>query len=565
MKSAHAIILPLLLMLTACDISSSSRLKPPEFTLQPVNVTMQEGRTATFYIKASGRPAPLICWERSDNGDAWAALPDASGDTCSFTAQSDDNGVLFRARADNGAGAAVSDAATLSIVTDSLVNQVSQYGITWTFDREYLSGQFVSGDFWVIGPVTVLAVNPRPSTADGIHRNGSMINPRNGAQSYDSGAGYFGHPYDDGSGVRYPASIETASSLVSAISVMPTREDPYPRPSLKSASVLTVLSESPEEGSFRPGLIGEYKKIYNVNDINWNLLPGLDPTPSIPSAEAIGARYTARLTRPWLLHGSGWLHRHIMPEDNSPSYHRDVAMLLDEAAVLCVTDWSDDAGDLNRRDLVTRYIQVAIDYYAMQQDGETGSHGAYNYRWPTIFAGIMLGDDEMRDMWVDETYSTPSYHENTLYYWEDQRRTVHSAIISAADTWTSYQARTGNRAVFYDILDLQQPNVGCHEELHPSEWDTLIDLDEYPGGGRKQEGYRQMHSASIPGFALAAYAFGAAGLMDFPEYFDYADRWMTETEAVLMESGAGAFSPYRPQTSYSIFVDEMWQEHRGGY
>ena len=36
-----------------------------------------------------------------------------------------------------------------------MVRQVTQYGITWTFDRPVQAGQFVTGDWWVVGPVTV--------------------------------------------------------------------------------------------------------------------------------------------------------------------------------------------------------------------------------------------------------------------------------------------------------------------------------------------------------------------------------------------------------------------------
>jgi len=42
---------------------------------------------------------------------------------------------------------------------------ISQYGITWTFDKDYPTGQFINGDWWVVGPVTVASVSPAPSQA----------------------------------------------------------------------------------------------------------------------------------------------------------------------------------------------------------------------------------------------------------------------------------------------------------------------------------------------------------------------------------------------------------------
>ena len=49
-----------------------------------------------------------------------------------------------------------------------LRSSIEQYGITWTFDKEYETGKFVNGDWWVVGPVVVTAVTPKTAvcTAD---------------------------------------------------------------------------------------------------------------------------------------------------------------------------------------------------------------------------------------------------------------------------------------------------------------------------------------------------------------------------------------------------------------
>ena len=43
-----------------------------------------------------------------------------------------------------------------------LQDTVSQYGMTWTFDKPARVGRFVNGDFYVVGPVTVTAIMPKP-------------------------------------------------------------------------------------------------------------------------------------------------------------------------------------------------------------------------------------------------------------------------------------------------------------------------------------------------------------------------------------------------------------------
>ncbi len=37
---------------------------------------------------------------------------------------------------------------------------VSQHGVTWKFDREVPVGKFVNGDYYVVGPVTVVEIDP---------------------------------------------------------------------------------------------------------------------------------------------------------------------------------------------------------------------------------------------------------------------------------------------------------------------------------------------------------------------------------------------------------------------
>ena len=75
-----------------------------------------------------------------------------------------------------------------------LVEHVSQFGITWTFDKPARAGHFINGDWYVVGPVTIKAIDPRPLHGGEIARreldnmdkerpqaqrvrNGFMLNP----------------------------------------------------------------------------------------------------------------------------------------------------------------------------------------------------------------------------------------------------------------------------------------------------------------------------------------------------------------------------------------------------
>jgi hypothetical protein len=63
----------------------------------------------------------------------------------------------------------------------------SQHGITWTFDKPVPVGRFVNGDYYVVGPVTVVSITPAPVWGEDA-RDGSVLNqpPNAGYSGFDS-------------------------------------------------------------------------------------------------------------------------------------------------------------------------------------------------------------------------------------------------------------------------------------------------------------------------------------------------------------------------------------------
>src|SRR3954468_15556795 len=112
--------------------------------------------------------------------------------------------------------------------------EISQYGITWTFDKAARTGQFITGDWWVIGPVTIVKISPAPGPThaenldikinrwndtslklDTTMRNGSMIVLKAGhTQSYDSRSGSFSRQDI----INVPFKLDPGLSLISSIS-----------------------------------------------------------------------------------------------------------------------------------------------------------------------------------------------------------------------------------------------------------------------------------------------------------------------------------------------------------
>ena len=113
---------------------------------------------------------------------------------------------------------------------ESMTESVSRYGITWHFDEPVPAGQFITGDWWVVGPVTVTGVEPAPgpvtdemekvvksiygaqaTQGDNRMRNGSMIPLKaSGRQGYDSRL----KNYMPELGVSFPVNLAPGTSQI---------------------------------------------------------------------------------------------------------------------------------------------------------------------------------------------------------------------------------------------------------------------------------------------------------------------------------------------------------------
>ena len=278
---------------------------------------------------------------------------------------------------------------------------LSQFGITWTFDQAYPSGQFANGDWWVVGPVTVVGIDPPSTTSGGRTSNGSMVNPSptNGwTQGYDSSmygqykaAGSFDQSLNVALDVSTanPLHLAPHSSLVSTIS-MPL---PDSRPQLRTAAVLTVLPAVPPPGSFRPPTSGNDKTIrHNVSQLNYSLLASLHSVSSEPELGTVERWFE----RPWIDHVPDWIGTYTHPIDNMEGYGREIADQVGTATLILNLDKTNQKKEL----LLTRLVQVGIDLYGIVQDGGEnnwpagGGHHS-GRKWPILFAGLMLGDSAM--------------------------------------------------------------------------------------------------------------------------------------------------------------------------
>ena len=239
-----------------------------------------------------------------------------------------------------------------------VATELTQYGITWKFDRPCVVGKFVTDDYWVVGPVRIVSVKPEPGPApegdqtevrknqfgdaglqdDRRMRNGSMIVSKAGpSQGYDSRPRNF----DPSLSVRFPCTLKANESLISTVSNPDVNVSNFvhglmwPREkksqlALRTAAVLTCLGEAPPADAFRPPYAGPRKPFDRLADLMWDILPKLKPIGEPPSWE----QFERYLQRPWLDHVSSWLYQVTGPSENQPSYGREFSRIVSLASLM---------------------------------------------------------------------------------------------------------------------------------------------------------------------------------------------------------------------------------------
>lgn len=436
-------------------------------------------------------------------------------------------------------------------------SQISQFGITWTFNKNYVVGQFANGDWWVVGPVIITGISPASIESDGRVINGSMVNPSPRLvrkQGYDSAMyGLYAKPgdYEASLNVARPNDWELSkdnalvvnpdSSLVSTISTAEVEGSTR----LKVAAVLTVLDGPAPEWSFRPAYCGDDKTIrFNKEQLDYSLLASLRPVPGAPSLATV-ERYFERM---WLDHVPLWMGRSLHPADNMPDYAREMATQVGIGAVMLHLDFSNE----EKERLLVSYVQLGIDFYGITQDGGesnwTGMGGHANGRkYPILFAGLVLGDDDMTnigsisgDYLYSDGYGPGNAPPDYVHFGEDdQTFYVAQEDVDATHSPEWNPDRRDVQRIPYELDDIGLPEWGIVHTLVPEQsnkyWKTK---------------YRSVSSPCWGGIVLGVYIMGARDLWNHDALFDYKDRYMQAT-------------PDWRQTSK--FIERMWDTYRADY
>jgi len=427
--------------------------------------------------------------------------------------------------------------------------RISQHGITWTFDRPYPCGRFITGDWWVVGPVRVVSVSPEPGPVDEDPmqatanvwgdvvlepdtrmRNGSMIVLEPGpAQPFDS---RLTSTYDPDRGVDFPLTLPAGQSLVSTSSYelpggtnlaepIMWDEEKAVRCCLQSAAVLTCLAEPPPEDAFRPAYVGKDQPIHREADIRWERLADHEPEPGRPDWTEL-ARYFAR---PWIDHGN-WTVQSLGPAENNPIYGREFSRVTGLVALALNTRGS----RADKRAALIGLVQNGIDVYGAIQAGHNwlADGGHYSGRkLPVRFAGLMLDDDAMLRSDPEVRFQ----EDMDTYY---------------AETWFG-------APVSYQMVTHHGPKR-AYEHRHPDEWNAY---------DRRSEGYRVCcNGVAWVTSALAIRLMeGGIAAWSHDAFFDYCDRWMADPDPWAAGRGEMA-RPSREAGTFDDWVTAMWRRYR---
>ncbi|WP_309397712.1 hypothetical protein [Cerasicoccus maritimus] len=470
-------------------------------------------------------------------------------------------------------------------------SSITSNGVTWTFASPVSYGTFVSGDYWVVGPVTVSSITNNlndPAWTPGVGQNGSMLNPLSPGQDREE------QGYDDGIssynaalnvGLNLPLTIQNDSTLISSVSWMydsvsgtaepgaPTFNGGTgtPRPVTRSAAVLTVLDAAPADYSFRPPYAGTDKTVnYNLSDIDTSVLANLAPVgTSVPDPATVESYFA----RPWIDHVFEYLGAFIHPSEHMDNYGQHMAQDINEALMMLNLDYSQLPGSPSKDQLLISFTQLGIDLAGIADNGggwrANGGHGL-GRKMPIIVAGLLLDDQHMKDagIWgqgdglgnggvefqefqntfyvdqaiVDLTQSGlsdtsnkwPATHPGVLPggQWEPDYRNV----------WDSTTQTVINEYTPYTTADIGMPDWGIRHSYVPASDNAHF-----------ASKYRDINGSVYPGITLAVEIMGARTLWNDNAFLDYSDRYMDIT-------GGNNGSNNLPQ-----FIKDMWNAYRADY
>lgn len=437
-----------------------------------------------------------------------------------------------------------------------LMTGITQQGITWTFAQPQRVGRFVNGDYYVVGPITIISILPVSTPANG--SNGSMLNIQPNIQRSGFDSRIESGRYDASLRLYPPITLTPGNKLISSRSTT-TNVNSVMRPydisgsPVASVSILTCVSAPLPPDAFRPSYAQGSTNIYLSRNLKRLLLPSLVPVQHIPPL----SEFQGYLQRPWV---DSVFFNFDAAAEYMASYGRENGYLMSFAGLLLTLNFTPE----QKEPLLVYLTQYGIDLYGLVERGHTGwqawgGHGS-GRKFPIVFAGVMLDQanmksvparfgEDMQTIWVSETLPAGTYTQS----WHTRPETA---------VYGGHYGLNGESV---------NPGWGPYEHLRPTAWVNTVG-----------ESYRRCcTSASWVGEALAARLIpGMLAAWNHPQFFAYVDRWMFSPDdpldlaAIQSATGMTVDSDFQQGQAWKIlsgggyyqpqrtFMDEMWAAYR---
>ena len=427
---------------------------------------------------------------------------------------------------------------------------VTKDSITWTFDGDYVVGQFISGDWYVVAPGGLQVTGI--SATGGEVLLGTMKNPTTGAdQGYDTDIPEYDSALNVG--LNLPLSLIVGDMIISTTDYQGS--DEHLR--IEQAAILTVLSSAPLAGSFRPGYCDTDRTIFNASDIDYGLLASLTPTASTPSLSVVADL----VARPWIDHIGGWTGRYVHPNFNMDDYGREIANDVGTVALVANLNYS----QVEKAPIVNGLTQIGIDFYSIvKAGGEWSANGGHatGRKLPILFAGTLLNDIDMKsigqksgDYALEGSFGNPPA--DYINFGEDDQ----TFYVTQDDVDCSH-----NVGCAWDPDDRGgTPTPYTSEMIGMPEWGIRHVYQPFRDNSLWTAVYRQSSNGGAwVGFVLAAHIMELKGLWNHDVLFDYYDRYVPISRGEVdpfgytvpgEEAGSGP----------GAFFGEMWDTYRDNY
>jgi hypothetical protein len=418
-------------------------------------------------------------------------------------------------------------------------SSVSQWGITWNFSTDRPTGQFVNGDWWVLGPVTITGITPASSMY-----GGSMINPVPGQPQ----GLYFDNPwaspaYNGGLnvGLGLPVTIEGGNSLFSTINNPHTWVQPPEQEKtwFKETAVLTVVQSVPAAGSFRPPYAGSDKSIkpnWNLSRLNYSVLRSL--AAPVPANVPDRVWLENATQRPLLEMNFNW------PNSNWKSswgenklggyprrtYGREISHISSGAGLFLQTN----VPNATKEKLLIHMCQWGIDVCGLVRLGmQWQSNGGHNLgrMMPLFLAANVLDDPEMLEQLREPNGPFQEYYNHYFIHQEDIDR----------------PRAPGSNAAPYTQAMLGMPEWSSGGRFEQSQGSSTFVGDV---------GYRFINGAPNCGVIAAILLMGKRHQLEHEAYV----RYITERYYPKMKGNAAGVLPSYGD-DVTLFTRDMWDTY----